>query len=323
LACIFLTRLDTGRILQPDLQLLPVLFDLELGGPGGLDHIQLVQGLPAQRLAPPTIDRCQSVQLIDGGSMTCVNGRHILFSRWLLMARMDAERKIMNHKFRTRLRELLVETGQTQRALAQAAGVSPGVISKYLSDPDRDPMFHIVAQIAHHFDVSPEWLGGMSDERTPFQQGSINDIYFRLSNTGKNELYHYGQYLLSKEEHLEEGGSPYLVRPRAEESADMAGELDASGQDQANLQIIPKVADFAITITGSSMEPLIKAGTLVFAKDQSSAENGDIVAAEVDGQVTCRRYFTKGGRVELHPVNEMFDKIKKYESMRILGKVII
>lgn len=239
------------------------------------------------------------------------------------MARMDTERKIMNHKFRTRLRQLLVETDQAQRVLAQAVGVTPGVISKYLGDPNREPLFHIVAQIAHHFDVSPEWLGGMSDERTPFQQGTINDIYFRLSNTGKTELYHYGQYLLSKEEHLEEGGSPYTVRPRAEEPAGAADELDASDPDQANLQIIPKVADFAITIIGSSMEPLIKAGTLIFAKDQSSAENGDVVVAEVDGQVTCRRYFVKGGRVELHPVNDMYDKIKKYESMRILGKVII
>lgn len=239
------------------------------------------------------------------------------------MAKMDTQRKIMNHKFRTRLRQLLVETGQTQRALAQAAGVSPGVISKYLHDTDRDPLFHIVAQIANHFDVSPEWLGGMSDERTPFQQGTINDIYFRLSSTGKNELYHYGQYLLSKEEHLEESGSPYSVRPRIVESADTADDLVGDGPDQANLQIIPKVADFAITVTGSSMEPLIKAGTLVFAKDQSSAENGDLVVAEVDGLVICRRYFTKGGRVELYPINDMYETITKFESMRILGKVII
>src|SRR5665647_762134 len=118
------------------------------------------------------------------------------------MGPVDNERSSMNSKFRSRLRELLDQSGNSQAFLARAAGVSAAVISKYLSDPDKEPLFHIVAKIARHFDVSPEWLGGMSDERTPFQEGTITDIYFRLSNAGKTELYNYGQYLLAKEPNL-------------------------------------------------------------------------------------------------------------------------
>lgn len=238
------------------------------------------------------------------------------------MARVDTERKIMNQKFRNRLREMLDETGVTQRMLAHAIEVSPAAISKYLSYPDREPQFNIVARISKYFDISPEWLGGLSDERTPFQQGTISDIYYRLSNTGKTELFNYGEYLLHKEQLLSEEAAPYRITPKGQRLAEPSP-ADEPTPDKVAFKIIPKVADFAISVSGSAMEPLIKNGTLVFAKDQSSAENEDVVIAEVDGEITCRKYFNKGGRIELHPINLMYEPITEYESMRILGKVII
>ncbi|NLA96508.1 MAG: S24 family peptidase, partial [Clostridiaceae bacterium] len=93
--------------------------------------------------------------------------------------------------------------------------------------------------------------------------------------------------------------------------------------ESAALKVIPKVADFAVMVRGGAMEPLIKDGSVVFAKDQSNAEDGDIALAEVDGKLTCRKYHMKGRRVELHPENPLFEPITKYQSIKILGKVII
>lgn len=239
------------------------------------------------------------------------------------MTTLDTERKLMNQKFRTRLRQLLDETGQSQRSLAQALGVSGSVISKYLSDPNKDALFHNVAKIAQHFDVSPEWLGGMTDERIPFKQGDITGIYFRLSSFGKEELYHYGQYLLSQEESVEEEGGGYSPGPRPRRPVPASREPESVTVESAALKVIPKVADFAVMVRGDAMEPLIKNGTVVFAKDQSTVEPGDIVLAEVDGKLTCRKYHLEGRRVELHPENPLFEPITKYQSIKILGKVII
>lgn len=239
------------------------------------------------------------------------------------MADQDNERILMNRKFRARLRELLNETDISQAALARSTGVSPAVISKYLSDPDKEPLFNIVAKISRYFDVSPEWLGGMSDERIPFQKGNINDIYFHLSNAGKSELYNYGQYLLTKEEQLSEDMVIYSVSNRKTNSDQYFTNNTTQVSQTIALKIIPKVADFALIVIGNSMEPLIKAGTLVFAKDQTTAANGDIVIAEVDGTTTCKQFHIENGVIELRSINSQYPPITDFSDMRIIGKVII
>jgi len=239
------------------------------------------------------------------------------------MNKASNERSSMNRKFRNRLGDLLKETRISQAALARSVGVSPAVISKYLSDPKKEPLFHIVSKIAQHFDVSVEWLGGMSDERAPFQTGSINDLYFRLSATGKSELFSYGQFLLAKEQQLGEEGAAYQISPPVEVVAETPPASYYPRVDSVTMKIIPKVADFAFSVAGEAMEPLVHAGAVEFAKDQSRAEDGDIVLAEVDGTVTCRKYFSQEGRVELQPLNPSYEPITDFKAMRIIGKVII
>ncbi len=239
------------------------------------------------------------------------------------MDKLDYELPQINQKFRSRLRELLKESSITQSSLAKAVGVSPAVISKYLSVPDKEPLFHIVAKIARHFDVSPEWLGGMNDERTPFQAGSITDIFYRLTNTGKNELYNYGKYLLAKEKELPEETSAYGFQLLDAEPALPAVEAVPKGVEKVVVKIIPKVADFALTFSGDTMEPLVPNGAVLFAKDQSTAENGDIVVAEVDGAITCKKYSKKGGKVELKSINPRYQAMTDLKNLRIIGKVVI
>lgn len=233
------------------------------------------------------------------------------------------ERVSMNRKFRSRLRDLLDENQCSQALLARSAGVSPAVISKYLNDVDKEPLFHIVAKIAQYFDVSPEWLGGMSDVKNPFQKGTITDIYFKLSNTGKNELYNYGEYLLTKEQRCMEESVTYELPLKGKTAAGQPiGYGDPSFETIA-VKVIPKGANFALCVAGDSMEPLISDGAVVFVKEQSVAENGEIVIAEVDGAVTCKKFYTQDGIIELRSVNPKYEPITKFETIRIIGKVII
>lgn len=233
------------------------------------------------------------------------------------------ERISMNLKFRSRLREMLDETGSSQASLARAAGVSPAVISKYLNDVDKEPLFYIVAKIARHFDVSPEWLGGMSDERTPFQKGTITDIYYRLSTAGKTELYNYGQYLLTKEQQLSEETAIYELPLKGTTAAGQPIEYGDPIYETVPVKLIPKSADFALCVAGDSMEPLIKDGSVVFVKDQTVAENGEIIIVEVDGAVTCKKFHKQDGIIELRSINPKYKPITKFETIRIIGKVIM
>ncbi len=70
---------------------------------------------------------------------------------------------------------------------------------------------------------------------------------------------------------------------------------------------------FMLRTFGDSMIDIgIKKDDLIVVRKQSSAENGDIVVALVDGATTLKRFYKQDGKIILHPENkEMEDIITK------------
>lgn len=67
---------------------------------------------------------------------------------------------------------------------------------------------------------------------------------------------------------------------------------------------------FALRVRGDSMiEEGIHDGDMVIVRQESSAENGDIVVALVDGEATVKYYFHEGERIRLQPANSAMDPI--------------
>lgn len=81
---------------------------------------------------------------------------------------------------------------------------------------------------------------------------------------------------------------------------------------------------FALVVRGDSMiNAHILDGDTVIVQEQHDAQNGDIIAALVDGEATVKRFFRESGRIKLQPENESmkplyFDK----GDFRIIGKVV-
>jgi repressor LexA len=62
---------------------------------------------------------------------------------------------------------------------------------------------------------------------------------------------------------------------------------------------------FALKVRGDSMvEDGIRDGDIVLVKRQARAENGQTVVAEIDGEATVKRFYRRGGLVELRPANQ-------------------
>jgi repressor LexA len=79
---------------------------------------------------------------------------------------------------------------------------------------------------------------------------------------------------------------------------------------------------FALNVKGDSMiEAAICDGDVVVVRQQTVAENGDIVAAMIDGEATVKVYRIRDGRVELVPRNPLYDVIPAANAV-ILGKVV-
>ena len=77
--------------------------------------------------------------------------------------------------------------------------------------------------------------------------------------------------------------------------------------------------------TESMVDAHIMPGDLVIVKPQSSAENGDMVAAKLNEEVTLRRFYREGEEVRLKPENQSMKSLiyrSSEASVCILGKIL-
>jgi len=81
---------------------------------------------------------------------------------------------------------------------------------------------------------------------------------------------------------------------------------------------------FALGVRGESMiDAHILDGDTVLVREQSTARNGDIVVALVEGEATVKRFFLENDRIRLQPENRNMAPLY-FDSgdLRIIGKVI-
>src|SRR5919107_1697099 len=104
-------------------------------------------------------------------------------------------------------------------------------------------------------------------------------------------------------------GGPILAEERIEEVFPLPKELVGEG------------TLFLLEVVGDSMiDAAICSGDYVVVRQQPTAENGEIVAALLDGEATVKTLQRKDGKVWLLPHNDAYDPIDGTHAT-ILGKV--
>jgi repressor LexA len=104
-------------------------------------------------------------------------------------------------------------------------------------------------------------------------------------------------------------GGPILAEERVEDVFPLPKQLVGDGQL------------FLLEVSGDSMvDAAICHGDYVVIRQQPTAENGEIVAAMIDGEATVKTFQKKGGQVWLLPHNDAYEPIDGTHAT-ILGKV--
>ena len=104
-------------------------------------------------------------------------------------------------------------------------------------------------------------------------------------------------------------GGPILAEERVESVFPLPRELVGEG------------TLFLLEVVGDSMiDAAICSGDYVVVRQQPTADNGDIVAALLDGEATVKTFQRKDGKVWLLPHNESYEPIDGTHAT-ILGKV--
>ena len=105
-------------------------------------------------------------------------------------------------------------------------------------------------------------------------------------------------------------GAPVLAEEAVEDYFPLPRELVGDG------------SLFLLKVVGDSMiEAAICDGDWVVVRQQAVADNGDIVAALLDGEATVKTFKRTGGQVWLMPHNPAFDPIRGNDAT-VLGKVV-
>lgn len=105
-------------------------------------------------------------------------------------------------------------------------------------------------------------------------------------------------------------GGPILAEEAVEDVFPLPRELVGDG------------ALFLLKVVGESMvDAAICDGDWVVVRQQNVAENGDIVAAMIDGEATVKTFKRTAGQIWLMPHNPAFDPIPGNDAA-ILGKVV-
>ena len=105
-------------------------------------------------------------------------------------------------------------------------------------------------------------------------------------------------------------GGPILAEERVEQVFPLPRELVGDG------------TLFLLEVKGDSMvDAAICDGDFVVIRQQPTAENGEIVAAMIDGEATVKTFQRKSGQVWLLPHNQAYEPIDGTNAS-ILGKVV-
>ena len=89
-------------------------------------------------------------------------------------------------------------------------------------------------------------------------------------------------------------------------------------------EYLPNAQTFLLKVQGESMVNAgILSGDHILVRQQSTADNGDIIAALIDDSATVKTFYREQGYYRLQPENDTMEPIIVQEQdLRILGKVI-
>ena len=196
--------------------------------------------------------------------------------------------------FRTRLKQLRNEKKINQRELANFLKVAPSTISMYESG-QREPNFEVLESLADFFNVDLNYLLGKSDKTTKLM--------------------------------LEDSQPPQgLQIPVLGTVA--AGIPISAVEDILDYEEVPQSWEnqgefFALKIKGDSMKPDINDGDTVIVRQQSTANNGDVVIALVNGDdATCKKFEKLGNGIMLISNNSEYSPMY-FSNEEVLTKPVV
>ena len=193
--------------------------------------------------------------------------------------------------FKTRLKQLRKERNINQRELSEYLKVAPSTISMY-ENGQREPNFEVLEVLADFFNVDMNYLLGKTDKTTKLIIDKPQGLKIPVLGTVA-------------------AGIPISA---VEDILDYE-EVPQSWESQGEF--------FGLRIKGDSMKPDINDGDTVIVRQQSMANNGDVVIALVNGDdATCKKFEKLGNGIMLISNNSEYSPMY-FSNEEVLTKPVV
>lgn len=248
--------------------------------------------------------------------------------------------------FNDRLKKVREKANLTVKQAASALRLPYTTYNNYEKNM-REPSGGVLCRIAEFYGVSTDYLLGLEEKCESSNKSSDNNSIKEKSEILKkiNSLDEYGKKLVnfvidSEYERCMECAEKHqesLLQPEPEEKIKMItvksseykvsagtgfllGEGDADTEVEVPDTLLARKADFALCISGNSMEPIYHDGDVVLVKRQNFVSTGEIGIFVVDGS----GYIKKFGGDRLISLNNEYKDIILNENTYVhcCGKVI-
>lgn len=205
--------------------------------------------------------------------------------------------------FSDRLIQLKTARGLLQKTIAEHNDISLRSY-RYYEQGEREPSLSVLIKLANYFDVSLDYLVGLTNTPTPVGDQSQKDS----CKTFSVKIPILGSVI---------AGVPIQAIEEIIGYEEITPKLSSTGEH------------FALKIKGDSMAPRILEGDVIIVRKQASADSNDIVVVCVNGDTaTCKKLIKHNDGISLVSFNvdypPMYFSSEDIEAkpVVIIGKVV-
>ena len=248
--------------------------------------------------------------------------------------------------FIERLNQLLKENKTTAKHLAESLGLNRNVVTDWRKG-NSSPSVSTLIKISQIFSVSIDWLLGV-DSASTFSQDELRLIKQYQSLTPTEQLLITERLNTLLELKKMTAAPPLTLVPAPTEEPDEFKETtyitmrvfdqpasagignyltDTSYEEvEVDEDEVPDRADFGVRIWGDSMEPLIANHSIVWVREQSEVQSGEIGIFILNGEALCKKLKRDfSGKVFLISLNRSYEpiEISQNDIIKTVGNVLI